>query len=77
MPLSRLSLAVSAPLLSPSTASSSMKDSQMLLCLVTADMGNEGFLFHDAVTKMINPYETGVLISVAKLRQPREEDKDE
>lgn len=49
----------------------------MLLCLVTADLRNGGFLFHDAVTKIINPYETGVWISVAKLRQPREEDKDE
>lgn len=77
MPLSRLSLAVSAALLSPGTALRSMKDNQVLLCLVTAALRNGGFLFPDAVTIMINPYETGELISMAKLRQPREEDKDE
>lgn len=65
------------PLLSPSPASSSMKDSKELLCLIIAALTSGGFLFHDAATKMINPYETGDLISVAKLRQPHEEDKDE
>lgn len=49
----------------------------MLLCLVMAALRSGGYLFYDAVIKMINPYETGELISVAKLRQPREEDKDE
>lgn len=49
----------------------------MLLCLVTAALRNGGFLFHDAVTRTINSDETEELISVAKLRQPREEGKDE
>lgn len=64
MPLSRLSLAVSAALLSPSTVSGSVKDSQVLLCLATAAWRNGGifFFFHDAVTEIRNPYETGELI---------------
>lgn len=56
-----------------------MKDSQTVtrLCLVTAALRNGAFLSHDAVTKVINPHGTGELMSVAKLRQPLEEDKDE
>lgn len=52
-PPSRLSLAVSAPLLVPHTASSFMKDSQVLLSLVTAALRNGGFPFHDAATKIL------------------------
>lgn len=55
VPSSRLSLAISAPLLSTHTVSSSMKDTQVLLCLVTAALRNGGYLFHDAATKVINP----------------------
>lgn len=55
VPLNRLSLAVSAPLLSPHTVSRSMKDTQVLLCLLTATLRNGGYLFHDAATKVINP----------------------
>lgn len=61
-------------LLSPGTASGSRKGTQVL---VTAALRYGAFLSHDAVTKMINPYETGEVISVAQLRQPREEDRDE
>lgn len=55
VPSSRLSLALSAPLLSAHTVSSSMKDAQVLLCLVTAALRNGGYLFHDAAAKVINP----------------------